>query len=62
MREIKKKVKKRKPFKTSAMVITSGDQNISYSEVLAWAKQSVRLSEKEMNALSTKSGCRRFDD
>lgn len=52
-REIEK-VKKRRSLKTSAIVITTGDSNTSYSEVLAWARQSVKLNEEEMNALSTK--------
>lgn len=50
----KGKVKKKKPFKTSAVVITTGDRSTSYSEVLAWARQSVKLNEEEMNSLSTK--------
>lgn len=37
------RLKKRRPLKTSAVVITVGDQNISYSEVLAWARHSVKL-------------------
>lgn len=48
------KVRKRKPLKISAVVITTGDSNISYSEILAWARQSVKLNEEEMNALFTK--------
>lgn len=36
-------VKKRKPLKTSAVVITVKDEQISYSEVLTWARQSVKL-------------------
>lgn len=48
------KVKKRKPLRTSAVVITTGDNNTSYSEILAWARQSVKLNKEEMNTLSTK--------
>lgn len=35
----KNTVKKKKPFKTSAVVITVDNEEVSYSEVLAWAKQ-----------------------
>lgn len=50
----KRKMRKKRPFKTSAVVITTGDRGTSYSEVLAWARQSVKLNEDEMNSLSTK--------
>lgn len=36
------------------MVITAGDRETSYSEVLAWARHTVKLSEEEMKALTTK--------
>lgn len=48
------RTRKRKPLKTSAVVITVGDQQTSYSEVLAWARQSIKLSDDEMKALTTK--------
>lgn len=44
----------RKPLKTSAVVITVGDRNVSYSEVLSWVRQSVRLNEEELNAITLK--------
>lgn len=50
----KERAKKRKPRKTSAIVITTGDRSTSYSEILAWARQSVRLNEEEVNAITTK--------
>lgn len=50
----REKTKKRKPFKTSAVVITTGDRSTSYSEVLAWTRQLVKFNKGEMNALSTK--------
>lgn len=37
-KEFVKKVPKKKPLKTSAVVITVRDENVSYSEVLAWAR------------------------
>lgn len=37
-----------------AVVITVGDQNTSYAEVLAWARKSVMLNEDEMEVLTTK--------
>lgn len=46
-------IKKRKSLKTSA-VITTRVENVSYSEVLAWARQSVKLNEEEVRSLSTK--------
>lgn len=48
------KVKKRRLLKTSAVVITVGDQKTSYSEILTWARSSVKLSDEEMKMLSTK--------
>lgn len=36
------------------MVITTGDRNLSYSEVLAWARQSIRLNGEEVNSITTK--------
>lgn len=48
------KTKLRRPLKTSAVVITTEDRSISYSEVLAWARQTVKLSEEEVNAINTK--------
>lgn len=47
-------IKKRKFLKTSAVVITTRTENVSYSDVLAWARQSVKLNEKEVRSLSTK--------
>lgn len=44
----------RKPLKTLAVVITIEDRSVSYSEVLAWARQTVNLSEEEINAINTK--------
>lgn len=53
-KEINKEiVKKKKPLKTSAVVITAGE-DVSYSEVLAWARQGVKLNEEKMASLSTK--------
>lgn len=46
-------VKKKKPLKTSTMIITASEDE-SYSEVLAWARQGVKLNEEEMASLSTK--------
>lgn len=41
-------VKLRKPLKTSAVVITAEDRKVSYSEILAWARQAVKLNEEEV--------------
>lgn len=48
------KQKKRRPLKTSAVVITIGDKELSYTEVLSWVRQTVKLSDEEMKALTTK--------
>lgn len=50
----KEKPRARKPLKTSAVVIITGDKNLSYSEVLAWARQTVKLNEEEVNFITTK--------
>lgn len=47
---VKEQTKKRKPYKTSAIVITTNDKNVSYSEVLAWASQNHKI-KRERNEL-----------
>lgn len=46
--------RKRKPLRTSAVVISVKDQNTSYAEVLAWARKSVALNDEEAKVLTTK--------
>lgn len=52
IREERNKI--RKPLKTSAVVITTENREVSYSEVLTWARQTVKLSDEEAKAISTK--------
>lgn len=47
-------VRTRKPLKTSAVVIITRNKNLSYSEILAWARQTVKLNEEEVNSITTK--------
>lgn len=35
-------------------MITTNSEDVSYAEVLAWARQGVKLTEEEMKSLSTK--------
>lgn len=51
---VKEIVRKKRLLKTSAVVITARDENVSYSEMLTWARQSIKLNEEEMSSFSTK--------
>lgn len=46
--------RKKKPLKISAVIITTKNNQVSYSEVLRWARQNVKLTDKETWAMSTK--------
>lgn len=54
-REIEKNVaQKKKRLKISAVIITTKNNQVSYSEVLRWARQNMKLTDKETRAMSTK--------
>lgn len=50
----------KKPLKTSAVIITAKNNQVSYSEVLRWARQNVKTTDEETRAVNKKVGYRRY--